>query len=101
MERRWLLGLLPAAAAAQVTQDEIRVWLSKFPQTTVPPSAGGYPKPANGECPVCHTMAPPFKPIEIGVNAVTWEPMHLTHDRVECAHCRCVFGMDAEADDER
>jgi hypothetical protein len=59
-----------------------------IPDATIPPR-----KPPNGQCPSCGTQAPP------------WKPEHLQayftidgHHVIMCAHCRCVFGQDAEGE---
>jgi hypothetical protein len=66
-------------------------------------------KPRNGQCPCCGTQAPPFRPepptmcgdtiifMEDGTLSSLCDKRHLQkRTQVECAHCRCVFGQDAE-----
>lgn len=61
-------------------------------------------RPANGQCPVCRTMAAPFKPTdeEYGVPAKphwTAEGHWIIPNNsrtVTCAHCRVKFEQDAE-----
>lgn len=66
----------------------------------------------NGECPVCGTQAPPFKVewLSMMTNCkptadpfvVSCEPVRSSMTgikrQVECAHCRAVFGQDAEGE---
>ena len=62
------------------------------------------PKPRNGECPVCGTMAESF--ISSGFtncHPAGWKDLQIcagpnTHRQVECARCRVVFGQDAEGE---
>jgi hypothetical protein len=107
LSRRWFFGLLPGAAVAQtVMRDE--GYVEGF---TVCASVNGKCKPANGECPVCHTMAPPYKPTVEDMQAMfgpcapsggltvcrAWTKDDLPKSReVVCSHCRVKFEQDAE-----
>ena len=51
------------------------------------------PKPPNGECPVCGTQAPPWKPKEMEAYFALYGQRVIM-----CAHCRVVFGQDAEGE---
>lgn len=69
-------------------------------------------KPRNGECPVCGTMAEPFKPERMTVwrdNCAPQPPTSLvgcigggwvdgtpTSRRIDCAHCGNTFKQEAE-----
>jgi hypothetical protein len=65
----------------------------------------------NGECPCCGTQAPPYRPVpppmcgdsiivlEDGTHTSGCNPILLPkRTQVECAHCRVVFGQDAEGE---
>jgi len=98
MTRKWFLGLLGIGASGQ----------TPVPMSTIKPLRG---KPANGECPVCGTMAEKYlrskktectgvyKPsgnpwIAVCETREVWDaPATRT---VSCAHCRCRFDQDAE-----
>jgi hypothetical protein len=69
------------------------------------------PKPPNGQCPCCGTQAPPFRPVpppmcgdtmiilESGAMSSLCNKEFLPkRTQVECAHCRVVFGQDAEGE---
>lgn len=112
--RRWFMGLLPGAAAAQtnLSVSSEKGVTATFTLTRDTPGRVHSAErgsliyldkgqPVNGECPACGAMAPKWKPYPIGIDAATMKELLKTHDRVECAHCHCVFGMDAEADDAR
>lgn len=64
-----------------------------YPVYTIPKdgNSGGYlrPKPRNGECPVCGTMAKKYDRWDIG--------MMPPHELVRCAHCSAAFWQDAES----
>lgn len=103
MTRR-LLALFGMQAAAQI----------------VPTGNGGAPKRRNGECPVCKTMAEPFRPTLEGMfgGDICLPPRHTGDPRylgatnsvcrvpdkddlpkarhVRCANCSVVFVQDAE-----
>jgi hypothetical protein len=72
---------------------------------------GVRPKPRNGECPCCGTQAPPFRPVpppmcgdtmiilENGAMSSLCNKEFLPkRTQVECAHCRVIFGQDAEGE---
>lgn len=71
------------------------------------------PKPANGECPVCGTMADPYRPEKVtkwrdncpppptptslvGCIGGGWVDATPTARAVTCAHCRVLFQQEAE-----
>ncbi len=90
---RWLLALVPAAAAAQ------------SPVVITPGATTfGPPKPVNGECPSCHTKHAPisatagtgyatseWSPAGTGTNGLTFLPV-----LVRCKFCSAAFYQDPE-----
>ncbi len=48
------------------------------------------PKPANGECPVCATQAPPYVRPMRGLI-----PIGSAESLIRCAHCSAAFWVDA------
>lgn len=98
MTRKWFLSLLGISAAGQTT---IRIYNPAVEK----------PKPRNGECPVCGTMAPAYKRKRVKSGFMRnckplgnwgmeceqdehWDgPETIT---ISCVHCRVRFDQDAE-----
>jgi len=101
MTRKWFLGLLGIGAAGQQTkplethpiytiqqQESHPLLLDWQIPKSVGPGGGIRPKPRNGECPVCGTMAKKYDRWDIG--------MMPPHELVRCTHCSAAFWQDAE-----
>ena len=80
MTRKWFLSLLGIGAAGQ---------------TKIPAQSGidvdyvpARPKPKNGQCPVCGTLAEKYDRWDIG--------MMPQYQLVRCTHCNAAFWQDAE-----
>ncbi|HTU48229.1 MAG TPA: hypothetical protein VMF91_24425 [Bryobacteraceae bacterium] len=91
MKRRGLIPLLFGAvfgASAQVPQGQ-----QKETPYERPPMGG---VPANNQCPVCSTMAPPYKaePLVDTEGHVLTKPA--PSRRTECVYCRVVFAQILE-----
>ena len=95
MKRRGLVGLLfgavlggqPQNAVAQVATNQKATGYER-------PPMGGVP--ANNQCPVCSTMAPPYKaePLVDAEGHVLTKPAQTR--RTECVYCRVVFAQILE-----
>ncbi len=114
MTRAWFLGLIGLGAAGQRT---VTTPIRPEDMASMYPGGSKRPKPRNGECPVCGTMAPAYRkrPIEQirkegmaewyrkyapnGGVMLTGE-LHFDPDpqtrTVSCAHCRVRFDQDTE-----
>ena len=86
MERRSMFAIFGVGAAAPAIADE---------------------KPANGQCPVCGTMAEPYKgePVSYTINCTTgfsptctFEPIYIeSGPRItRCAKCNAAFWQESE-----
>lgn len=85
MTRKWFLGLLGIGAAGQES-----VTTPITPEMVKRLQSGGSlrPKPRNGECPVCGTIAQKYD---------RWDTaMMPQYELVRCAHCKAAFWQDAE-----
>lgn len=117
--RAWWTALLAACGVAKAQTDSVRDF---EPMTTcasciivngreVPVSPNGKRKPVNNECPVCGTMAKPFKRPEdtqclrpgfqfdesTGLaTTACFDPVFTTTNRVTCEWCKCVFEQSEE-----
>jgi hypothetical protein len=125
MTRAAFLSMIGLGAAGQATQSNGQATHQSFGQYSSPPQPGdspgcsswiedsngrvlqhwGDPKAippetrrrsgiythVNGECPCCGTQAPPWKPVDFEAY-FSIDGHHV----IMCAHCRCVFGQDAE-----
>lgn len=91
MTRRLLamLGFESAAAQVVTTTECKDAHCGNFEAVIVKPRR----KPANGECPVCGTVAPKFTPIYWGNELDSMTP---TANLIRCAHCSAAFYQDAE-----
>ena len=83
-----VLGFRPRAAVAQAAANQ-----AKEPAYERPPMGG---VPVNNQCPVCSTMAPPYRaePITDADGHVLMKPARTR--RAECAYCRVVFAQILE-----
>ena len=92
MTRKWFLSLIGLGAAGQ----------TPIPMSTIKPLRG---KPANGECPVCGTMAESyvlstapqmFYDKVLGAWIDMGIPIQHPTRYATCAHCQVVFKQEAE-----
>ena len=130
MTRKWFLNLIGLGAAGQtaivnksrlsteeqnpIMRDNVTVPYNPQLETHHPvynapaPMPSVMPKrtkPANGECPVCGTMAPPYilqsgEYMYYDAQLDAWIDLSLAaHYRtrmISCSHCRVMFQQDAE-----
>ena len=99
MTRKWFLSLLGIGAAGQ-TGISTPANQKQGPWTDgLIPGEYRKPKPRNGECPACGTMAGPYFP-QPGRVLTVIPPINVPADPdskiIRCAHCAAAFWQDAE-----
>ncbi len=116
MTRAWFLSLLGLGAAGQRT---VTTPIRPEDMASMYPGGSKRPKPRNGECPVCGTMAPAYRREKVSSGFLTNckpNPKYREDDvttwtisceqvmdwdgpatrTISCAHCRVRFDQEAE-----